>query len=97
MQKLAGIITESEYKAKIDEDKLSEEEYLNMERYMDNAGYSSSEGMNDISYYINGENFVLGIDSHGYYALDDETNTKFTTLLDVIKFYTERQEEDQNF
>jgi hypothetical protein len=97
MQKLAGLITEGEYQAKMDEGKLSREEYHNIQRYMDNAGYRSSEGMDDTSYYINGDDFVMGIDDHGYYVLDDKTNEQFTSLADVIKFYNERSEDDNSF
>jgi hypothetical protein len=87
MQMLAGVITESEYQDKIGGDKLSEEEYHNIELYMNNAGYRSSEGMDDVSYHIDSEDLIIGIDRNGYYALDDKTNEHFYSLSDVIKFY----------
>jgi len=85
MQMLAGIITEGEYKAKLNE--MDNNEYSKIESYLDSNNITWSEDMDGVNYDINGELLVMGIGHGEYYAIDDKTGTNFTSLEQIKNFY----------
>lgn len=85
MQMLAGIITEDQYKAKLNE--MDENEHNRIESYLDSKNIPWSEDMDGVNYDINGRTLVVGVGHGSYYAIDDETNTQFNSLEDIIEFY----------
>ncbi len=85
MQMLAGIITESEYKAMLNE--MDNNEYSKIKSYLDSKNITWSEDMDGVNYDINGGLLVMGIGHGEYYAIDDKTGTNFTSLEQIKDFY----------
>ena len=85
MQMIAGIISEGEYKSKLNE--MDENEHNRIESYLDSKHILWSEDMDGVNYDINGRTLVVGVGHGSYYAIDDETNTQFSSLEQIKDFY----------
>jgi hypothetical protein len=70
---------------------MNEMMYTQIFNYLTSKGFTSEETIDTTDFFIDGQILILGLDlvlvQDKWFALDDTTNTRFSDLQGIRKFY----------